>query len=677
MKQSFAFPARQIHLDFHTSIHIPDVGAEFDARRFARTMKDAHVNSVTVFAKCHHGLLYYETKHPARHPGMKRGTDLLRRQVDALHDVGIRAPIYISVQCDEFAADTHPEWIVKKIDNTFHSAKPLQEIYPNFTWQILDMSSPYLAYLQEQTAEVLERFKPVDGIFFDMCWDQVSCSKWAVAGMLARGIDPTIEDNRKAYAHQVALSYMEVLSQQVRRASKDATVYFNSRPLDNLAEEIDYLAQVEIEALPTGGWGYMYFPKNVRYARRFGKPYLGMTARFHKSWADFGGLKPEAALEYETAQMMAHGARCSIGDQLHPRGTLDTGAYQLIGKVFSRVEAREPWCYPASAVTDIGVMMVDGLKTPVQEAAINSDEGATRMLMHLKHQFDLLRPEEDFGPYKLIILPDKAQVDSALAKRLSAYLKAGGKLLASGTSGLTPAADAVMLKELGIKPSGLSPFKTPTYIRFGKEVSRDVPPSDHVMYDRGVRVKPAGGKALAQVIEPYFDRTWQHFSSHAQTPGDRASGYAAATINSAGNVGYIAYPIFSAYGSSGNYPYRLLVRNLLDLLLPETTLRLTAPTSTEATVMQQPAGKNPDGSARPARLVVHLLQYCPERRTKSLDLVEDVVPLHDVPVSLASAKKPRRVYTVPDLAPLAFEYADGRVSFTIPKVEGHAMVAVE
>ena len=52
----------------------------------------------------------------------------------------------------------------------------------------------------------------------------------------------------------------------------------------------------------------MYFPKNVRFARNFPLPYMGMTARFHKSWADFGGIKPYAALEYEVSQMIAHGA---------------------------------------------------------------------------------------------------------------------------------------------------------------------------------------------------------------------------------------------------------------------------------------------------------------------------------------------------------------------------------
>jgi hypothetical protein len=49
------FPRRTIHLDFHTGPDIPDVGAEFDVDAFARTFVDAHVDSVTVFAKCHHG----------------------------------------------------------------------------------------------------------------------------------------------------------------------------------------------------------------------------------------------------------------------------------------------------------------------------------------------------------------------------------------------------------------------------------------------------------------------------------------------------------------------------------------------------------------------------------------------------------------------------------------------
>ena len=69
-------PRRQVHIDFHTSEFIPDVGARFDADEFVDTLKQAHVNSVNLFAKCHHGWSYYDTTVGARHPNLS--FDLLR-----------------------------------------------------------------------------------------------------------------------------------------------------------------------------------------------------------------------------------------------------------------------------------------------------------------------------------------------------------------------------------------------------------------------------------------------------------------------------------------------------------------------------------------------------------------------------------------------------------------------
>ncbi|MCG3150493.1 MAG: hypothetical protein PCFJNLEI_03979 [Verrucomicrobiae bacterium] len=635
--------SRQIHLDFHTGPAVPDVGRDFDARQFAQTMLRAHVNSVTVFAKCHHGHLYYNTKRPERHPGLKRGLDLLRRQVDALHAVGIRAPIYISVQCDEYAANTHPEWVARKASSA--QVKGADGVFQP-GWQIMDMASPYQDFLAEQTAEVLKVFKPVDGIFFDMCWDQPSTTKYFIASLRRVGLNPESEADRDAHSKQIAVDYMRRFFQMVKASSRDATVFFNSRPLHNLKTDIEFLTHTEIEALATGGWGYMFFPKNVRYVRTFPKPYLGMTARFHKSWADFGGLKPVAALEYETSQMMAHGAGCSIGDQLHPRGVLDKGAYELIGHAYGRVAEREPWLEGARSVAQIGLFQLPASTT-------GTDEGATRMLTQLRHQFDVVSEASDFARYELLILPDAIPVSASLAKRLRVYLKQGGKLLATGTSGLSADGMKVLLPELRIKPAGLSPY-TATYFRFNG--------GDHVMYDRGVRV--TSQHTISRIVEPYFERTWDHFSSHFQTPGDKLTRYAAATVCE--NVGYISYPIFSAFATHGNYPYRLLVKEVLDRLLPEPLLRLDAPTSTEATVMQQ--GR---------RTIVHLLNYCPEHRTKTIDIVEDSVPLYSVPVSLKFVKRPKFVYLAPSREALIFDVRGNRVNVVVPEVRGHAMVVFE
>jgi hypothetical protein len=59
---------RQIHLDFHTSEKIPGVGSKFKAEQFQEMLKLGHVDSVTLFSKCHHGMSYHDTQVGVRHP---------------------------------------------------------------------------------------------------------------------------------------------------------------------------------------------------------------------------------------------------------------------------------------------------------------------------------------------------------------------------------------------------------------------------------------------------------------------------------------------------------------------------------------------------------------------------------------------------------------------------------
>ena len=118
MKKPLSQFQRQIHLDFHTSPFIPDVGADFDADEFAQTLADARVNSVTVFAKCHHGMCYYPTQTGTPHPALN-GRDLLGEQLEALHKRGIRAPIYTTIVWEEDAAARFPQWRQMAKDGTF------------------------------------------------------------------------------------------------------------------------------------------------------------------------------------------------------------------------------------------------------------------------------------------------------------------------------------------------------------------------------------------------------------------------------------------------------------------------------------------------------------------------------------------------------------------------------
>ena len=651
----FPFPFRQVHLDFHTSPAIPGVGDDFDAEAFAGRLVAARVNSVTLFAKCHHGHLYYNTPHPARHPTLRPDCDLLREQITALRKRNIRTPIYLSVLCDEFAAATHPEWRVVLPDNHL-AGSPLEAC-----WHLLDMSSPYQDYLAEQLAEVLKLFKPVDGIFLDMCWDQPSISTWALAGMTKAGLNPEKPEDRNRHAHQVALAYMARYKGMVDAAAKkrEVPVAFNVRPLWNLAEEKPFLRHIEIEALPTGGWGYLYFPLNVRYARTFGLPTLGMTGRFHKSWADFGGIKPEAALKYECCQMLAHGARCSIGDQLHPRGVLDPEAYNLIGAVYRHVEACEPWCEDAVPVTDIAVIRASEAEYMPQPGQAN--EGVLRALTQLKHQFDFVAPDAPLHPYRLVIVPETVTVTPPMAARLKRHVRRGGALLLCGPAGFQDGRP-VCGDLQGVASAEASPFSA-TYLRLDGAFAAGFPAdTDYVMYERGLRLTPAAGAtAWGKVVEPYFERDWRHFCSHRQTPPAQATPYA--VVIGRDRVLTTAFPLFTAYAAHGNLVYRHLIGQCLEQLLPDPLLRVQAPSFVEATVTRQPG-----------RQIVHLLGYAPVRRTPTLDIVEEASLAKNVAVSLRLGQAPAAVTVQPAGTPLPCRYQHGRAEVILPELDGHALL---
>src|SRR5437588_12202510 len=98
---------RQLHLDFHTSPLIPGIAEDFDPDEFARTLRDAHIDSITCFAVCHHGLSYYPTKIGTVHPHLTR--DLLGGQIEACHSYGRRAPGYLPAAWADEQANQHPE----------------------------------------------------------------------------------------------------------------------------------------------------------------------------------------------------------------------------------------------------------------------------------------------------------------------------------------------------------------------------------------------------------------------------------------------------------------------------------------------------------------------------------------------------------------------------------------
>ncbi|NCP34951.1 MAG: hypothetical protein GW867_33575, partial [Armatimonadetes bacterium] len=81
-----------------------------------------------------------------------------------------------------------------------------------------------------------------------------------------------------------------------------------------------------------------------------------MTGRFHRSWGDFGGIRTEASLEYDCLHGLAMGMRTTVGDHFHPRGDINHAVFDLIERVYRRLQKLEPWLDGAQAEAEIAVV---------------------------------------------------------------------------------------------------------------------------------------------------------------------------------------------------------------------------------------------------------------------------------------------------------------------------------
>jgi hypothetical protein len=665
MPTSFELPFRQVHLDFHTSPFIPEVGRDFDPDEFADTLKRAHVNSINLFARCHHGYVYYDTKAfpERRHPHETR-RNLLGDQIAACHRRGIKAPVYVTVMWDKFTAEAHPEWAVCDEKGNPVGTPPLEAGF----YRSLCLNTPYVDFLRELTREILTTL-PVDGFWYDIVWPVACACRWCRAGMEAAGLDPADAAARQRYGFDVYNRFTREMSEFVRGLNPDALLFYNRGHVNPAVRPaLGAFTHLELESLPSGGWGYLHFPWTMRYARSLGLDALGMTGKFHRSWGDFHSFKNPAALQFECFQMLALNGKCCVGDQLHPRGRICPTTYGLIGSVYAEVERKEPWCRAAEPVVDLAILNPEELGSDTGHTAMpKSGMAATRLLQEGRHQFDVIDSQADLARYRLVIVPDEYTVGPALARRLDAYVAAGGALLATHRGGLKPDGSGFALRCLGIAAAGEAPF-SPDFIVPGPELGAGLAPTEYVMDLKALAVRPGrGAQVLAWANVPYFNRGGKFFCSHRHTPSAGRRGYPAAVQK--GRALYFAHPLFATYQRWAPQWVKTLFLNAVARLLPEPLVRADGPSSLMVTLNRQPAEK---------RLVVHLLHYIPERRCDELDVIEDIIPLRDVTVSLRGDlwRGLPRVVLAPEGTVLPVRRRAGRLEFAVPCVRGHQMVAL-
>ena len=657
-------PTRQVHLDFHTSPDIPGIGSRFDKKQFQEALKASHAESITVFAKCHHGYCYYPTEVGTVHPGMDPNFDFTGAMVEAAHEIGVRAPVYITAGWCELDMERHPEWIMRKADGTlFNTAARRQRRLDGpeapmglCSWDYLCLNDgAYCRHIYDVTEEVCKRYQDLDGLFYDICIVGKACyCDECVKGMKEMGLDPEKEADAQYYFTIKHQAFQRKCGEIMRKYHPDGTIFFNAGGANKqLKEHHQFQTHFEMEDLPTAWGGYDALPVRAKYFSRTGKAMIGMTGKFHLAWGEFGGFKCKEALKYEMAAMAMYGAGCSVGDHMHPDGEMEMQTYENIGYAYEYQKKIAPFCFGGEATARLGLVMSrEGAPT----------EQVSKLLMENQIDYDIVF-DNDFTPFETVIVPEQEDLDEAGLAALKDYIANGGKVLFYGKALVK---DGKFLLDCGAEYVGEPEFDC-DYVICDVEHDLELPKAPMLCVMPAQRIRVADGEVLAHTQQPYFSRTGAHFCGHRNTPNNKDSEQLPAIVRK-GNVIYMAHSMPGLYAKEGSlYHKRYFMLALQQVYSGGAVVFKGLGSEGRATMIRQP-DRN--------RYCVNMVYASPSKRGEAF-VIEDILPVYNVEVALDVPQTIKKAWLGVTGEELTVAKKDGKQVVVVPKLECHASVVLE
>ena len=652
---------RQIHLDFHCSEHIQGIGKSFDKKVFQKNLSKAKVTSINLFAKCHHSWSYYPTKIGQIHPHLD--FDLLGAQIEACKELGIKTYIYFAVGWSANDAENYPEWCAKNKEGSFiingeekrESEDQTQKILPSFYWKFMCVNTAYHNLILSQVDELCEYYT-VEGFWFDIYHVHQLCyCKQCKTSMASLKIDVEDTNAVEAFNASQMKRHCRELKSLIHQKMPEADVFFNgTTALDKGANFRHRMYEnntlQDLEDLPTTWGGYDKLPMQAKFFLNAGYSITAMSGKFHTEWGEFGGFKHPDALKYEAAAMVASGANCNFGDQLHPNGVIDESTYENIGHAFNYVQEIEAYGIGGKPISRLGLW-----RSFVQEC----DEGLSKMLLEKQIDFDVANFSEDFSLYEVLIFPSESKLSKSEILKVKAFIKNGGSVITLADSLLNFTENGIAT-DFGVKYQGASNLdcdytliKKALYPVFVKTPFLNYRPAIQVSLDSIADV-------LADIYEPYFNRTSEHYCSHQKSPFKEKKAEYPAIVKSR-NCIFIAHALDSMYHNYGARIHRDLFNNCLKLLYKNPMVEVDLPSTARINLLHQESEN---------RYVLHLLYSCPIRRGIT-SVIEDIVPLKNITVAFQFLETIESVSLIPNMQNLQITKKGSNYFVTIPEFKTH------
>ncbi len=680
---------RKVHLDMHLPEDLEGMFANFDPVEYVRTLREAHVNSVTIFAHCHHGNCYYDTAVGHKHSQLQ--TDYLREVTEEAHRHGIAVMAYFSCCWNARGGQEHPEW-------TQRDAEGNPRPHPRYWWWMC-LNSPYRDFLTAMVREVAEGY-PVDGLWFDITYVHPQGCYCEHCQRLYRdqyGADMPVKpapgtlQARRLYDFRVATEtgFRSELVRLIKSINPELLVSWNHAG-DVTQCYLDSDAEADILFRET------HTPENwlpsfqARWFQHFGKTFEGCTSRFHYGgWSSFTYKHPEK-LRIEAATALAHGGIIDIGDQSMPDGTLDNHAYELIGSVYEQAEELEKHCRDTESVPNLAILhssrahhLSQWFLDHPSRRSLTSVFGAARILSEGHLHFDIIseRALDRLGDYHAVIIPDQLVLTEDESAALRAYVEGGGGLMASYRCGMRDEDGGELAPTFLREVCGVEPLRFAEYsCGYVTDLEFEAPLPDAPVLFRSpgeagsplaipaLECQPLSAEPIASLTHPVYERTPQHYFAANNAPPGPPSGYGSIFRNrlGEGTVIYFPFALFKFYWLDSYYLLRDLTLPLVHSVAPHQELYADAPSHVEVVLRRR-------GQTR----FVHLINYANQRFGAGFHPVctDEVVPVNDIPLSVGG--EAHSVTELTEGRQLDFDCRDGYTHFILPQLYVHAIVAID
>ncbi len=683
---------RQVHLDFHTPDSAPGFLDKFSAEELVRTLRDARVEGIRFFAKCHYGNSYYFTEAGKRHPQLTR--DLLRETAQACRRHDLLCYAYYSVLADQAAGRAHPEWLQR--DHTGEAiGTEERDVCPNTPYT----EELFLSQIKELTAY------PVDGFFLD--------TTYLAAGVVAC----LCEDCRRIFRAETGLAMSRELflekpellatfrhrsvARMLKKAADIRDQYAPSMVIirnhghvsdmahhnhDGPPSEYADVGCAEVQPLAP-----VHCLAHEHYGRLFAAkdlPFELIPVRFMYGWGE-NTLKPLAQMNYENALIVSYGGVINHGDHLPVSGALDEKVYERVGKSFRFIEEREKFVVNTRPARYAAVLHRAN-DSYWNRAAF----GAERILSDAHVQTDVIDRDglDKLDRYQVLIVPDRRdntrgagdRKDAYISpiprlrpdeiKRIAAWAKAGGRLIAEGNAFSSEGPALVSGELLGVEVG--APVDDFGYL-YGED---EYVPSEYRGFPLQVRSpfhetrETTARRLLGWRRRLMADDPKEVFSAPNTPPAGAAAATGAVFRNryGRGEALYFAFPVFLDFAETRHPWLKEVFLHLAQDFLADRPVAIDGCPSLRANLREAP-----DGTLFLDLLFAHTeppaFQFPPVYYRERYAVIEAEYPLAGVGVTVRCPGI-REVSLEPAGTSLEFRSSGDGVSFTVPEIRTWSIV---